>query len=99
MFVRADEPCCFCKRRVGNCKICGKKFQNLIKIKKHKEMKIVNYLKESYEELVHKTSWPTMQELGNSVVVVSIASLIIAFIVFLMDAVFNLGMRMMFQTV
>ena len=24
-------------------------------------MKIVNYFKEMYEELVHKTSWPTMQ--------------------------------------
>ena len=77
----------------------GRTHKNLTKIKKNKEMKIVNYLKESYEELVHKTSWPTMQELGNSVVVVSIASLIIAFIVFLMDAVFNLGMRFMFPTV
>ena len=45
-------------------------------------MKIVNYCKEVYDELVHKTTWPTMQELGNSVVVVSIASLIIALIVF-----------------
>jgi preprotein translocase subunit SecE len=52
-----------------------------------------------YDELVHKTTWPTMQELGNSVVVVSIASLIIAFIVFLMDALFNLGMSVMFPTV
>ena len=78
---------------------CGETHQNLTKIKKYKEMKIVNYLKESYDELVHKTSWPTMQELGNSVVVVSIASLIIAFIVFLMDAIFNLGMRAMFPTV
>ncbi|MBR6132373.1 MAG: preprotein translocase subunit SecE [Bacteroidales bacterium] len=62
-------------------------------------MKIVNYFKEMYEELVHKTSWPTMQELGNSVVVVSIASLIIALIVFLMDAIFNLGMELMFPAV
>ena len=62
-------------------------------------MKIVNYFKELYEELVHKTSWPTMQELGNSVVVVSIASLIIALIVFLMDAIFNLGMELMFPAV
>ena len=62
-------------------------------------MKIVNYLKESYDELVHKTTWPTLQELGNSVVVVSIASLIIAFVVFLMDAVFNLGMELMFPAV
>lgn len=59
-------------------------------------MKIVNYCKEVYDELVHKTTWPTKQELGNSVVVVSIASLIIALIVFLMDAVFNLGMDLMF---
>ena len=59
-------------------------------------MKIVNYFKEMYDELVHKTSWPTMQELGNSVVVVSIASLIIALIVFLMDVLFNAGMGLLF---
>ena len=59
-------------------------------------MKIVNYFKEVYDELAHKTSWPTMQELGNSVVVVSIASLVIALIVFLMDAIFNLGMVLVF---
>ena len=59
----------------------------------------MNYFKETYDELVHKTSWPTMQELGNSVVVVSIASLIIAFIVFLMDAVFNMGMQAMFPAI
>ena len=80
--------------------ICARKRGKFeINKKKYKEMKIVHYLKESYDELVHKTSWPTMQELGNSVVVVSIASLIIAFIVFLMDAIFNLGMRAMFPTV
>lgn len=62
-------------------------------------MKIVNYFKEMYEELVHKTSWPTMQELGNSVVVVSIASLVIALIVFLMDAVFNFGMELIFPAI
>ena len=59
-------------------------------------MKIVNYFKEVYDELAYKTSWPTMQELGNSVVVVSIASLVIALIVFLMDAIFNLGMDLVF---
>lgn len=61
-------------------------------------MKIANYFKETYDELVRKTSWPTRQELGNSVVVVSIASLIIAFVVFLMDALFNLGMELAFPT-
>ncbi|MBO4489510.1 MAG: preprotein translocase subunit SecE [Bacteroidales bacterium] len=62
-------------------------------------MKIVNYFKEMYDELVHKTTWPTMQELGNSVIVVSIASLIIALIVFLMDFIFNVGMNLMFPAI
>ncbi len=47
--------------------------------------KIVDYVKSSYDELVNKVSWPTMSELNNSTVVVFVASLIIAFIVFLMD--------------
>ena len=62
-------------------------------------MKIVTYFKDMYDELVHKTTWPTMQELGNSVIVVSIASLIIALIVFLMDFIFNVGMNLMFPAI
>ncbi len=48
-------------------------------------MKIVNYIKESYDELVHKVSWPTKSELANSAVVVLFASLLIALLVFCMD--------------
>ncbi len=51
--------------------------------------KVINYFKESYEELFKKVSWPSWSELQNSAVVVSIASLIIALIVFLMDSVLN----------
>jgi preprotein translocase subunit SecE len=47
--------------------------------------KIVNYVKESYDELMNKVSWPSWSELQNSAVVVSIASLIIAMIVFGID--------------
>jgi len=60
--------------------------------------KVVNYFKETYEELVHKVTWPSMKDLQNSVVVVSIASLIIALIVFMMDFVFNAGMHGLFPT-
>ncbi|MDR1847741.1 MAG: preprotein translocase subunit SecE [Bacteroidales bacterium] len=49
--------------------------------------KIVDYVKDSYEELVHKVSWPTTAELLNSTVVVFVASLIIALIIFVMDIV------------
>ncbi|MEG1498107.1 MAG: preprotein translocase subunit SecE [Bacteroidales bacterium] len=47
--------------------------------------KIVNYVKSSYDELMHKVSWPTYAELQNSAVVVFIASLLIALVVFIMD--------------
>ena len=50
---------------------------------------VVNYLKESYDELMHKVSWPSWSELQGSAIVVSIASLIIAFVVFLMDEAFR----------
>ena len=48
--------------------------------------KITNYCKESYDELVHKVSWPTRKELSSSAVVVLYASLLIALVVFLMDS-------------
>jgi len=51
--------------------------------------KVVNYIKESYDELMHKVSWPTWAELQSSAIVVSIATLIIAIIVFAMDEVFR----------
>ena len=48
-------------------------------------MKVVNYIKESYTELVQKVSWPSRTELVNSAIVVLIASIIIALIVWVMD--------------
>ena len=51
-----------------------------------KNNKIVKYVKASYDELIHKVSWPTWAELQSSAIVVSIASLVIAMVVFLMDA-------------
>jgi preprotein translocase subunit SecE len=51
--------------------------------------KIVAYLKDAYNELVYKVSWPTREELSGSTVIVLIASLIIALIVFGMDSLFR----------
>lgn len=59
-------------------------------------MKLVNYVKETYDELVHKVTWPTMANLQDSVIKVSIASLIIVLIVLLMDLFFNFIMKIMF---
>jgi len=51
--------------------------------------KIINYIKESYTELVQKVSWPTRSELTSSAIVVLIASIILALIVWLMDVSFE----------
>ena len=55
--------------------------------------RISNYCKESYEELVHKTTWPTRSELFNSAIVVLTASLLIALVVFAMDSLFQFVMQ------
>ena len=58
--------------------------------------KFGNYVKESYDELVHKVSWPSFKELQSSAVVVAVAALILALVVFLMDFVFgaqNMGWK------
>ena len=52
--------------------------------------KIIKYVRESYDELVHKVTWPTWTDLQSSAIVVSIASLVIALIVFIMDFVFGI---------
>jgi preprotein translocase subunit SecE len=46
---------------------------------------VSEYIKESYIELTQKVTWPTWSELVNSAVLVLVASLIIALIIFLMD--------------
>lgn len=51
--------------------------------------KILANIKESYNELVYKVSWPTRSELSNSAVVVMFASLIIAIVIFVMDQGFE----------
>ncbi|HCC52120.1 MAG TPA: preprotein translocase subunit SecE [Porphyromonadaceae bacterium] len=61
--------------------------------------KIVQYFKDSYNELVHKVSWPTRAELSNSAVVVLLASIIIALVVFAVDIVFEHAMRFVYNSI
>ncbi|MDR2120825.1 MAG: preprotein translocase subunit SecE [Tannerella sp.] len=51
--------------------------------------KIFAYFKDSYNELVHKVSWPTQKELASSAVVVMFASLIIAVLILVIDSAFD----------
>ena len=59
--------------------------------------KIRTYFEETTTELVQKTSWPTWQELQGSAMVVLVASVIIALLVWIMDSSFNKLMEMAYQ--
>lgn len=49
--------------------------------------RIVLYIKESYNELLNKVTWPTWSSLTSSTIVVLVASLIFALIIFVMDLI------------
>ena len=47
--------------------------------------KVLDFFKDSYVEITEKVTWPTWAQLQNSAVVVLVASVIIALVVFVMD--------------
>lgn len=51
--------------------------------------KFINYLKESYIELTKKVSWPSWDKLQSSAIVVMVASVIFAIVIFAMDFCFQ----------
>ena len=51
--------------------------------------KIKGYIKSSFDELINKVTWPSWTELQSSSIVVAIATVIIALIIYLMDSVFS----------
>ncbi|MBE0662847.1 MAG: preprotein translocase subunit SecE [Bacteroidales bacterium] len=63
------------------------------------KFKLQTYVSESYDELMHKVSWPTWSELQSSAIVVSIASLIIASVVYLMDKSFQTILEQFYKLV
>ncbi|MDR2927276.1 MAG: preprotein translocase subunit SecE [Cytophagaceae bacterium] len=59
--------------------------------------KIKAYFEEVYNELLQKTTWPTWKELQSSAVVVMIASVIIALMVFVMDFSFDFVLKNVYE--
>ena len=60
-------------------------------------MKLIKDIKESYDELVYKVSWPTQKQLVNSSVLVLIASIILAVFIWAVDKIFNLLMELIYS--
>jgi preprotein translocase subunit SecE len=59
--------------------------------------KVVNYIKDSVDELLNKVSWPTWKEVQSSAVLVMIASIIISLVVFVMDYSFKFVMEEIYK--
>ncbi|MVN89928.1 preprotein translocase subunit SecE [Mucilaginibacter aquatilis] len=59
---------------------------------------VAEYIKESYIELTEKVTWPTWRELQSSAILVLVAALIIAFLVFGMDQVIGYVLRLFYSS-
>lgn len=59
--------------------------------------KIGTYIKESYKELTTKVTWPTWSKLQSSAIVVMVATLICAAVIWLIDFVFRAIMTGIYQ--
>jgi preprotein translocase subunit SecE len=51
--------------------------------------KFINYLKECYTELTKKVTWPAWDKLQNSAVLVLVATIILAAVVWVIDFAFQ----------
>ncbi|MEY4133834.1 MAG: preprotein translocase subunit SecE [Saprospiraceae bacterium] len=57
---------------------------------------IKKYVAESYNELINKVTWPNWPNLQSSTIVVIVASIIFALLVFLMDVVSKTGLNLIY---
>lgn len=55
--------------------------------------KVIEFVKDSFNELRYKVSWPKYNELQNNSILVLVASLIFALVIGLMDLIFDNAMN------
>ena len=60
-------------------------------------MKIGTYFKESYNELMHKVTWPSWSELQGSATLVLVTSVILAIVIWAMDFIFDKAMGFVYS--
>lgn len=60
--------------------------------------KFGTYIQESYDELVHKVSWPTWSELQQTTLIVLVSLAIITLLIFGMDAASEAIMKLVYGT-
>ncbi|MGO1519940.1 MAG: preprotein translocase subunit SecE [Sphingobacterium sp.] len=60
--------------------------------------KVLDFIKDSYTEITEKVTWPTWSQLQNHAVVVLVASVIIALLIFVMDKASSNVMELLYNT-
>jgi len=60
-------------------------------------MSLISYVKESYNELVHKVSWTPVRELQSLAITVMVASVIFALVILAMDVSFDAIMKLIYR--
>ena len=59
--------------------------------------KLKEYLQLSTDELVNKVTWPTWSDLQESTIVVMVASLLISFVIYIIDIVSSSALGFFYQ--
>ncbi|RWY57428.1 preprotein translocase subunit SecE [Mucilaginibacter gilvus] len=59
---------------------------------------VAEYIKESYIELTEKVTWPTWKELQSSAVLVLVAAMIIAMVIFGMDQIIGYVLKQFYTS-
>jgi len=59
--------------------------------------KVTAYIKDSYNELLQKVTWPTWDQLQQSTMIVLGATLVITFMVWIMDLAANNSLKFIYS--
>lgn len=59
--------------------------------------KITTYFRDSYKELLEKVTWPTWPQLQQATVIVLVATLLITFVVWIMDTVSSAVLHLIYS--
>ncbi|GGE07098.1 MULTISPECIES: preprotein translocase subunit SecE [Sphingobacterium] len=60
--------------------------------------KVLDFIKDSYTEVTEKVTWPTWAQLQSHAVIVLVASVIIALVIFIMDKASSNVMELLYNT-
>ncbi len=61
------------------------------------KFKLLTDLQDSYNELVYKVSWPSKKDIANSTVIVMVASILMAIVIWAIDVVFDSVMNLIYS--